>query len=1837
LLYKIAIFLTKFKISVKQIAWIFEYGPSIGWLDLNSLPLDAQKPSASFDRWLRLVELVRLRDRLPTGEAILDEIFVDARSPSISTQIILKRLAQYTRWDLTDLQFLTGPQGFNFPPTAFQDERALTCILDCFALINGLKMPPEKCRALAEAQVTSDLARSIRQSVRERYDDQDQWLSVAKPLLDILRNKQRNSLTEYLVYHLKIPLPILQSPHPILSKEASEEIKKLQHEAIKELQQKLNATDIQPPLIVNGTFDEATLSAVVSFQQINGIIPNDGVVGPQTWSVLDTIGLSLRDKNDLHAHFLIDVEMNSCMTTSRIKQALSSIQLFVQRSLMNLEEGVQGNSEIDVRWLDWKWMKNYRVWEANRKIFLYPENWIEPELRDDKTPFFSELESELLQDDLTDKVAENALMNYLTKLDQVARLEIVGMYHQVELGDDNNAAIDTLHIFGRTLITPQIYYYRQQVSASHWTPWEKVDLDIEGDQLVPLVWNRRLYLFWPIFMEDNKSLDPNAREPASYNVQIAWSERQQDNKWSAKKQSTTFLEFHNPDPGALYWAIHNIDGYKFEPSSFIVRSRIDEYNNLYIIMVFPVIGEFGPVYEPDWIKAFKFNGCNYDPEPLDTISWQFEPLTGTYTHGEFLKELLRTPMDSSPLYLPAPSDRSALALTPGNFYLLPPHDGSKLNYHASFYMDNTRTFLLRPREVVPPDYWWKAGEIDPLFIQQIPTRYLNEIKSSPVGQASTLPGTVATTAGDFSNTFEPYHKMNFYRFKTFYHPYLCAFIGELNHKGVDGLLQRRIQIDPQSFLPTLSSGQTSLPLDFQREYKPTPIVTKPYPAENVDFEYTEAYALYNWELFFHIPFMIADRLSKGQRFEEAQKWFHRIFDPTDTSSLPTPQRYWNTKPFYNTTQQDYQRQRIQNLLNLLAVGGDPVKRAQLSGEDLAILHEFESSVDAWRRNPFDPHLIARLRSTSYPKTVVMKYIDNLIDWGDQLFRSDTIESINEATHLYIMAAEILGRRPNEIPPRAVTITQSYNTLEPILDDFSNALIGIEEFISPSGMLDGSAGSSYNIEEQPPQITLPTMTYFCIPKNDILLGYWDTVADRLFKIRHCMNIQGVVRQLPLFEPPIDPALLVKAVAAGIDISSVLNDINAGLSYYRFSILVQKASELCSDLKSLGAALLSALEKKDAEALALIRSEQETSLLNLVKMVKKQQYDEAVQNEAALQKSRDLSVEKYMYYQKLLGAQDPKAPAEGEVVPVQTYPQQANTQGGSVPMTPNEQDEQKNLNDSQDSLEWASKSEILASLLHIIPDFKSDFLGQGVMWGGSHWGSAAQALANYFHLQASESSFAATKSGKNAQYIMRANEWTLQSNLAAKEIMQIDKQIVVANTRIDMANQELSNHLQQIENAQKIEDFMRSKYTNQELYSWMVGQVSTVYFKSYQLAYDVAKRAETAYRFELGLDDSNFIQFGYWDSLKRGLLAGERLYQDLKRMDVSYLDQNQREYEITKHVSILQLDSLALAQLKQTGECFISIPETVFDLDFPGHYLRRIKYVSITVPCVTGPYVGVNCTLTLLKSSIRHDNKLISEKYLRQEKDSRFTDNTGAIQSIVTSSGQNDSGLFETNLRDERYLPFEGSGAISDWHIRLTQDFRPFDYDTISDVILHIRYTARDGGEPLRNHASSELRDALNELLRTEGQKGLALPVSLRHEFPSEWYRFLNPPQDSVGDATLTMNLGPERFPFMFQGRSITINEIELFVKITPEFASTYNENTLKLTLVQAGTNASGTIQIPLQITPWYGLLRATLTGLRFGNWTLTGWHKPSDSGDDSVHERINPKAIKDVLVVCVYSV
>ena len=198
----------------------------------------------------------------------------------------------------------------------------------------------------------------------------------------------------------------------------------------------------------------------------------------------------------------------------------------------------------------------------------------------------------------------------------------------------------------------------------------------------------------------------------------------------------------------------------------------------------------------------------------------------------------------------------------------------------------------------------------------------------------------------------------------------------------------------------------------------------------------------------------------------------------------------------------------------------------------------------------------------------------------------------------MLAANILGPKPQIIPPRGTPPVQTFDELEPRLDAFSNALVRLEEQLPQfeSGIRTGDSPR------------LPDVLYFCIPANDKLLRYWDTVSDRLFKLRHCMNIEGMVRQLPLFEPPIDPALLVRARAMGVDLRGVLSGTDSP-SPYRFSIMLQKANELCAEVKSLGAALLSAYEKRDAEAMVRLRSEHEIRMLDAMKEIRQKQLEEA----------------------------------------------------------------------------------------------------------------------------------------------------------------------------------------------------------------------------------------------------------------------------------------------------------------------------------------------------------------------------------------------------------------------------------------------------------------------------------------------------------------------------------------------------------------------------------------------------------------------------------------------------
>lgn len=430
-------------------------------------------------------------------------------------------------------------------------------------------------------------------------------------------------------------------------------------------------------------------------------------------------------------------------------------------------------------------------------------------------------------------------------------------------------------------------------------------------------------------------------------------------------------------------------------------------------------------------------------------------------------------------------------------------------------------------------------------------------------------------------------------------------------------------------------------------------------------------------------------------------------------------------------------------------------------------------------------------------------------------------------------------------------------------------------------------------------------------------------------------------------------------------------------------------------------------------------------------------------------------------------------------------------------------------------------------------------------GGIFATAARITNSLANSASTRGSLSLTQGG----WVRREDEWRHQVEVLDIEIEQIERQILAAERRRDVALRELNNHRRQMEHAGEVQDFLRDKFTNHALYLWLQQENAALHYQMYELARNAVRQAQRAFNFESGHLARNFLTTEPWDDLHEGLLAGERLQLALRRMEKAYLDENCREYELTKHISLRLHFPMQLLQIKEIGYCEIEIPEWMFDLDYPGHYMRRIKNVTLTIPCVVGPYTGVHCRLTLLSSITRVDPRLPdmphsccangtpNNGYEALPDDPRIVAQYAAVEAIATSSGQNDAGMFEINFRDERYLPFEFAGAVSRWRIELPKENNYFDFDTLSDIVIHLNYTAREGGELLR--------DVANRLAQQNLPGAGWRFFDAKHEFPDSW-RLLSARE--YASRPFRLLLGRNMFPFLPGSRDILITRLAILFEV-----------------------------------------------------------------------------------------
>ncbi|GAA4312557.1 LamG-like jellyroll fold domain-containing protein [Compostibacter hankyongensis] len=741
-------------------------------------------------------------------------------------------------------------------------------------------------------------------------------------------------------------------------------------------------------------------------------------------------------------------------------------------------------------------------------------------------------------------------------------------------------------------------------------------------------------------------------------------------------------------------------------------------------------------------------------------------------------------------------------------------------------------------------------------------------------------------------------------------------------------------------------------------------------------------------------------------------------------------------------------------------------------------------------DPFDPDTIARLRVNSWQKATFMHYIDNLISWGDSLFTEDTWETLSDATMRYVLANTLLGRMPVKEVTEAPQPPVNYNSIEleygtagvpPFLIEMENQLSGL--------------GSDATLPEQVQSIL---DAYFCIPTNKQLLKYWEQVTDRLYKLRHGLTITGAPNVISLYAAPIDPSALVAATAGG-NLSSVSTPTTIpAVPWFRFSYMIAQAKSVTAEVVRLGSELLSALEKKDAEQLSQMQASYQTVLHTLTGQIKSSQINQLQYIGEGLRVSYRNA--EYVHNTYKAWMCDPVGPLEAL----------------SLFMADN----------AFLVRLIATAARALAVGGYLVPNIF------GLADGGMNVGSSVDTSSNLIQEKADGFGAMSRSLAQMGHYVRRELEWNLQKGIAGNQMKEIQAQMTANGFAMEAALTEAKLSQTELEQSQEVYQFLKSKFTNEELFDWMSGQLSGLYFQMFQLAWSLAQQAQTALQYELNLNQS-YLNPAAWNAGYQGLLSGDALSLSLQQMENAYISGNNRKLEIRKTWSMRQNNPQALLKLVSTGNCRFDLNELSYDLDFPGHYNRKIKSLSITIPAVVGPYQNIHATLIQTGNAVTVKPNKATVEYLlglsnTTPADGSLRINWNPNQEIVISTGTNDAGVFQINFNDEKYLPFEGTGAVSSWSLSIPQASNPFPLRSISDIIITIEYTAEDGGSTYASQVTS--------LAPLKNYKGWQY-LSMRQLYSTAWFDFCKNPVDKV--YSLAFELVAQMYPANLDDDSIRL--------------------------------------------------------------------------------------------------
>ncbi|WP_028497659.1 Tc toxin subunit A-related protein [Microvirgula aerodenitrificans] len=1355
---------------------------------------------------------------------------------------------------------------------------------------------------------------------------------------------------------------------------------------------------------LHAQLDESLRDAYVSYY-LGQLVPNTPALS------------AVKTEADLYEYLLIDPRVATDVTTSRVAQAIASVQQYINAVMLNMEPGRASLPADDVA--DWAQSgSQYSIWAGDQELQDYPENYIDPTLRERKTGLFGLLENQLAAHALNDTSIQQSFLAYLTGFETISNLKVLNGY--AESPDSGNAVY---YLTGQSNIVPNQFYWRSldmsardssgALNPTAWTEWNAIELAQSADIEIirPFVFGGRLHLVWLQRGElPQTGPETDTTEYSEYKLCCAY--RGFDGNWSVPH---TLRSWSSPD------GTTDASAYDYELIA-VIDQRPDKYkagttpdytyyNDEDIIYISLVATQTADASKVTYLNA----PCDLLFTPLG------EPAVPSSDYDSFGQYLHMTLYSSDSTLQSTFSKQTATTTTATGASGSSTHQADMaLNIISStLSADGSQiTYVLEGTDSYTSAATGK-GTLQLTSADGSVTICSASVALNDSGSASTGQGscTVAYSAGatttvqlsyTASTSSEEMADDAAVNFKittaesypdTSNIPILKTNAGNnaqyLDFTGSDdtGVNTLRIRLNTQIGKDLIARASASvasvLSWDTQNLTEP-PLLSTDAPAP-IDFN--GANGLYFWELFFHAPHLVAYRLNQEQQYAKAALWIHYLFDPSARrSDGSSPPPYWNSRPLVEAGNASYE-----------AAG------------------------------PTDPDAIAYSNPVHYQKTLFQLYVRNLIAAGDAFYRTQTPDSLSMAKLIYRQALDLLGPFPggeleNDWAP--VTLGSAVSAGNPALRDFERTQAGPTPVPQATPAPHPLLGA----------LDLPSRP----PLNSQLLGYWSTLDSRLYNLRHNLSLTGQPMSVPLYATPADPARLMAARGAGATPLQVLGYAAAPtIPAYRFQALLPSAYRAVATLNRFGDLLLSYQERKDRASQEEMQQEQLLALSAFT--VSLQQLSLQAANDTLDVLNANLS----------------------SATDRQTHFQQLASNGNSTQETAAMGLQGTGLILGTSSIPFLAAGAALAMMPNI----------RGTAWGGAMKQAPLLATGTILQTLAISLNGSAAIIAESEAYDRRNKEWQFQADQAQDEIDTLHLQVTVQNVLVTAAQTSLDQANAQQQQILDMKNFLQTRDSSGSLYQWLVGQMSALYSSAYQAVQALCLGTQASWQYEMGDYKTTFVNPNAWDDSHKGLTAGDTLTFNLQQMENAYLQRNERRLEIVKTVALSTLlgsdwKGSIVTPTDGTDTSYIdfSINEALLDSDYPGHYLRQLKSVSLTLPATVGPYQDVRATLAQSSSSVLLTADIAGVNYLLDPDGSgaspaNVITNLRPSQQIVLSTGLNDAGQFVLDMYDQRYLPFEGTGAVSGWRLTFPHASGTDQASllgSLTDIIVQLRYTARDGG-------------------------------------------------------------------------------------------------------------------------------------------------------------------------------